>query len=94
MIEFKNYRVEGHCRVIVDLPIFRPKDVVEKWANHDPIKVYSERLVEKGILTKADVDAIYKEVDAEITEAIEFGKNSPRPDKDAFLSRVKERYAL
>ena len=34
LIEFKTYRVEGHCRVIFDLPVFRPKDVVEKWANH------------------------------------------------------------
>lgn len=94
LIEFKTYRVEGHCRVIFDLPIFRPKDVVEKWANHDPIKVYSERLIEKGILTESDVEEIRAEVDKEINAAIDFGKKSPRPDKDDFLNRIKERYAL
>lgn len=94
LIEFKTYRVEGHCRVIFDLPIFRPKDVVEKWANHDPIKVYSERLIEKGVLTESDVEEIRAEVDKEINAAIDFGKKSPRPDKDDFLNRIKERYAL
>ena len=94
LIEFKTYRVEGHCRVIVDLPKFRPKDVVEAWANHDPIKVYGERLIEKGILTAKEIEEIYAEVDKEIEDAIEYGKNSPRPDKEDFLRRVKERYAL
>ncbi len=94
LIEFKTYRVEGHCRVIVDLPQFRPKDVVEAWAQRDPIKVYSERLIEKGILTADDVAEVWKEVAKETEEAIEFGKNSPRPDKDEFLAKIKERYAL
>ena len=94
LIEFKTYRVEGHCRVIFDLPVFRPKDVVEKWANHDPIKVYSERLIQKGILTEEDVKEIRAEVEKEIEQAIAFGKNSPRPDKEDFLNRIKERYAL
>ncbi len=94
LLEFKTYRVEGHCRVIDDLPIFRPKEVVEMWANHDPIKVYSERLLEKGILSEADIALVRAEVDKEINEAIEFGKNSPRPDAEKFLNKIKERYAL
>ena len=94
LIEFKTYRVEGHCRVIRDLPIFRPKDVVEKWANHDPIKVYSERLIEKGILTSADVEAITAEVKLEMKEAIAYAKESPLPDKEAFLKKIDERYAI
>ena len=93
-IEFKTYRVEGHCRVIRDLPIFRPKDVGEKWAAHDPIKVYSQRLVEKGILTDADLDTLKAEVDTEIKEAIAFAKESPLPDTEEFLKKIDERYAL
>lgn len=94
LIEFKTYRVEGHCRVIRDLPVFRPKDVVEYWAEHDPIKVYGERLLEKGLLTTEEIDAVCNEVDREIEEAIAFGKASPLPDKEAFLRRVEERYSL
>ena len=80
--------------MIRDLPIFRPKDVVEKWAAHDPIKVYSQRLVEKGILTDADLDALKAEVDTEIKEAIAFAKESPLPDTEEFLKKIDERYAL
>lgn len=94
LIEFKTYRVEGHCRVIQDLPIFRPKDVVEKWAAHDPIKVYSERLIENGILTAEDVSDVWSEVEAEINEAIDYAKAAPVPDTAEFLNKIKERYAI
>ncbi|MBQ6902551.1 MAG: thiamine pyrophosphate-dependent dehydrogenase E1 component subunit alpha [Oscillospiraceae bacterium] len=94
LIEFKTYRVEGHCRVIRDLEIFRPKDVVAWWADHDPIKVYSERLVENGVLTEGEIAVIAKEVDAEIKEAIQFGKDAPRPSTEEFLKKISERYAI
>lgn len=94
LIEYKTYRVEGHCRVIRDLPIFRPKDVVEYWAEHDPIKVYAERQIANGVLTADEVEAIRREVDAEIGEAIAFAKASPVPDTAEFLKRIEERYAL
>jgi len=93
-IEFKTYRVEGHCRVIRDLPIFRPKEVVEKWAEHDPIKVYSERLISKGLLTNSDMDALNDEVDTDIKNAVAFGMESPLPDAEEFLKKVQERYAI
>lgn len=94
LIEFKTYRVEGHCRVIRDLPIFRPSDVVKYWEEHDPIKVYSERLLKNGLISTAEIKTIYEEVDQEIEEAITFAKASPLPDKEEFLRRVKERYRL
>ena len=94
LIEFKTYRVEGHCRVIRDLEIFRPKEVVQWWADHDPIKVYSERLMEKGILKQEDMAVIAAEVDAEIKSAIQFGMDSERPDTQAFLEKIRERYAI
>ena len=94
LIEFKTYRVEGHCRVIRDLPIFRPSDVVKYWEEHDPIKVYSERLLKNGLISAAEIKTIYEEVDQEIEEAITFAKASPLPDKEEFLRRVKERYRL
>ena len=80
--------------MIRDLPIFRPKDVVERWAQHDPIKVYSERLMEKGILQPEDMIALTEEVDTEMKNAIAYGMESPRPDVEVFLEKIRERYAL
>ena len=45
-------------------------------------------------LTEDELNRIRAEVDKEINAAIDFGKKSPRPDKDDFLNRIKERYAL
>lgn len=94
LIEFKTYRVEGHCRVINDLPKFRPADVVKYWADHDPIKVYSERLLANGILTQEEIDSIPAEVINELEAATEYAMSCPLPDCEEFLKKVQERYAL
>jgi pyruvate dehydrogenase E1 component alpha subunit len=93
-LEFKTYRVEGHCMVINDLPVFRPREEVERWAEHDPIKVYSKRLIEKGVMEPEEMDVIQHEIKKEFEEAIRFGSESPSPDADEFLKRVERRYAL
>lgn len=94
LIEFKTYRVEGHCRVIQDLPVFRPKNEVEKWSAHDPIKVYSERLIQKGMLNSEDIKDISEEIDREFQEAINYGMSCSCPDVNDFLCKIDGRYAL
>ena len=37
---------------------------------------------------------IAKEVDAEIKEGIQFGKDAPRPSTEEFLKKISERYAI
>ena len=94
MVEIKTYRWEGHCRVIEDLPIFRPQEVVDWWHERDCIKVYANRLIEKGILTEEGVKEVWAEALKDIDEAIEFGRKSPRPDVNKFMAKIQERYAL
>jgi len=94
LLEYKTYRVEGHCMVLNDLPVHRPKDEVKRWAAKDPIKLYSKKLIREGKITQADLKTIGQEVEREIAEAIEFAKNSPKPDTQAFLKKAEERYAI
>ena len=94
LVEIKTYRWEGHCRVIEDLPIFRPQEVVDWWHERDCIKFYSNRLIEKGILTEDGVKEVWAEALKDIDEAIEFGRKSPRPDVNKFMAKIQERYAL
>ena len=93
-LEFKTYRVEGHCMVLDDLPVHRPKEEVDFWAERDPIKLYSEKLMNEEKLTGADIKALYDDVRREFDCAIDFAKASPRPDINHFLRRVEKRYAL
>jgi len=94
LLEYKTYRVEGHCMVLNDLPIHRPIEEVKRWAARDPIKLYSEKLIKKRKIKKTDIDALNQEIEREITKAVEFAKNSPKPDTHAFLKKANERYAI
>ena len=81
LIECKTYRIRPHYEMLPDLwgceP--RPQEAIERWKKKDPIKLFQKRLLEQGILTKADIDRIDKELTKEADEADEFAWESPEP---------------
>ena len=93
-LEFKTYRVEGHCMVLHDLPQFRPADEVRKWAERDPISVLKRRMIGEGALSEAGFEALNAEVLAEFEKALAYGRESPLPSVEAFQNRIRERYAI
>ena len=93
-LEFKTYRVEGHCMVLRGLEQFRPADEVQRWAEHDPILVLRDRMIGEGKLTEQDFEALKAEVDADFQRALEYGRQSPLPDVEAFQGKIRERYAI
>jgi pyruvate dehydrogenase E1 component alpha subunit len=66
---------------------YRDNDEVQFWiANKDPIKLFSDKLNENGVVTKCDIDRIYTEERLNIEEAVAFAEESPFPDKsEAYL---------
>lgn len=78
-IECKTYRVEPHCGIIPD---GRDKDEIKQWKNEgkDPIANFTERLLKEKAWTQGKIKDIYREVEAELKEAIEFARNSPFPE--------------
>jgi len=78
LIENKTYRIRGHSRS--DRNRYRTKEEIEEWSQRDPIVLLADELVGFGILARDDVDAIEREVDAEIAAAISFAQDSPAPD--------------
>lgn len=93
-LEFKTYRVEGHCMVLRDLEQFRPADEVRAWAERDPIRVLRDRMIAEGALSMQDVEALEAEVHAEFERALEYGRQSPLPSVEAFQAKIRERYAI
>ncbi len=77
-IEFMTYRFRGHS--MSDAKGYRTREEEAEWEKRDPIKIYSRRLVEQGIITPEDIKAMEKEVDDYIeNEVIKFAEESPEP---------------
>jgi 2-oxoisovalerate dehydrogenase E1 component len=77
LIECQTYRWYGHSRS--DPRKYRTKEEEATWKARDPIPTFAARLVEAGIVTEAEIDAIEEHVVQEIEEATEFALNSPTP---------------
>ena len=82
MIECKSYRFHPHTIgrpdwVHSDL---RPEEEIEEWKKKDPVKLFQDKLLEDGVLTRKDVERTDKEIAAEVEEAESFCAESPFPD--------------
>ncbi|ADZ69463.1 thiamine pyrophosphate-dependent dehydrogenase E1 component subunit alpha [Polymorphum gilvum] len=85
LIECKTYRHSGHSRA--DPGAYRPKGELERWKEHDPIKVYRARLAEFGI-ADAVIDDIEQAVKAEVERATAVCKAAPLPPEDILTTDV------
>jgi pyruvate dehydrogenase E1 component alpha subunit len=78
LVECKTYRHRGHSRS--DRNRYRTKEEIEDWkTRRDPIKLFEAELREFGIIDDGGIAAVREAVTREITEAIEFAKESPAP---------------
>jgi pyruvate dehydrogenase E1 component alpha subunit len=65
-LELRTYRFRAHS--MYDPELYRAKEEVERWKEHDPIPAFVERMV--GTLTDSDVEEIEREVAVELDDAI------------------------
>lgn len=83
IVETITYRVMEHAQ---GLPISRPyrdEAEVEAWKARDPIPLFSERLINEGVMTREQVDALVAEVEAEVEAAIEDARTAEAPPPSA-----------
>ena len=93
IVEAKTYRWYGHSRS--DPRVYRTKEEEKEWRSRDPIVVLSDKLLEEGIATREQLQAIQDQAQATIEKATQFGMDSAWPDA-ADLARdvyVCESYA-
>lgn len=80
-LEVATYRVSGHSPS--DSSTYRTPEEIEAWKNADPIVSYRKKMIEGGIATEAEFDAIDSEIIARTTKVITLAINdelSPRMD--------------
>jgi acetoin:2,6-dichlorophenolindophenol oxidoreductase subunit alpha len=85
LIECMTYRHSGHSRA--DPAKYRPEGELEKWKEHDPIKLYRVRLKQFGV-----ADSVVAEIDADVRrqvdDATEKCKAAPMPPLDILTTDV------
>ncbi len=78
-LEAKTYRFMGHSMSDPAHGHYRTKEEVDQAKKRDPIPSLRRQLLQGWILTEAQLQAIEKEVQGIIQEAVEFADTSPEP---------------
>ncbi len=82
------YRYMGHSMADPSHGTYRTKEEVEQHREDDPILTYRKRLIEAGVITGEDYDAMDAEVIDQVEKAAEFADESERPDFAAIYEHV------
>src|SRR5213595_3640458 len=83
LIECLTLRMEGHA--VHDDAFYVPKELFERWAEHDPIERYRRWLHEHAELTDEEEDEIKLGVKKHLNEALQKAEASPLPDPATLL---------
>lgn len=78
LIESFTYRYRGHT--VHDMAGYRSKEELAEWVQRDPIFRFRRELIEYAGLEEAEIASIDAEVDAEVSQSVEFAESSPFPD--------------
>lgn len=82
LIEAKTYRFEEHClNLQVPIPYRTPQELEHYKSQRDPLVLYRKVMLKIG-MGAAEIDAIEREVAAEVADAVTFARQSPLPDPD------------
>ncbi|MBC7263514.1 MAG: pyruvate dehydrogenase (acetyl-transferring) E1 component subunit alpha [Chloroflexi bacterium] len=86
LIECKTYRWKGHSKS--DQERYRTREEVEAWKKKDPIARFQKWLLEKGIATEEEIEAISARARQIIEDAVAFAETSPEPSPDTIMEGV------
>jgi 2-oxoisovalerate dehydrogenase E1 component len=71
-----------------DEKLYRPEEEREADARIDPIKTYAEFLMTEGIASSEELEALRKEIDAQVNEAADIAINTPQPAPESAWRNV------
>ncbi|MFM1787450.1 MAG: hypothetical protein RL228_1400 [Actinomycetota bacterium] len=86
LVENITYRWKGHSKS--DKNLYRTKEEIEDWKHKDPIVKFENRVIEQGVLTREDCDAIAADIREKTRVAITEATTAPDSDPAELLSSV------
>ena len=88
-VDLRTYRFRGHSMSDPVSGTYRPTEEVDHKKEHfDPIEILRDHLFAADLMEQSDLEALDKEVRAEVDEVAEFAEASPVPDPDALHTDV------
>jgi pyruvate dehydrogenase E1 component alpha subunit len=89
ILEIQTYRYYGHSVADANAKKYRTPEEIEQYkVNHDPLRIWSRRLVEEGILTEPEIEEIDFQAKEETNEAVKFAEESPILPESEIMSDV------
>lgn len=88
LLEVRTYRYVGHSMSDAAHGTYRTKDEVEEYQARDPILVLANRMRDAGALDDEGMEAIEKDVAAEVEDSLTFAEESPEPEPDELWTDV------
>jgi acetoin:2,6-dichlorophenolindophenol oxidoreductase subunit alpha len=77
-IEAETYRYRGHH--VGDAATYRTKKELQWWMDKkDPIALLGRQMEDAAVAREGELDALQEQVNAQVLDAIEFGKDAPLP---------------
>ena len=81
-MELMTYRYHGHHVGDINREYYRSKDEEKEWKeNRDPIIKFRSWLVEQGIASEDEVEAMNAEIKQDAADAVEYALNAKYPDE-------------
>ena len=97
LVELVSYRRSGHAHHDDDrfhgseepkVPGYEYPEERQAWEKHDPIALYSFALIEQGLITEGDLNALRKEVEAQVAVAAAEAEKASWPDPADYRGQV------
>lgn len=89
LLEVSTYRYYGHSVADANAKKYRTAAEIETYkANHDPIILWQQQLLEEKILTEAAIAEIDEAAKQEAAAAAAFAEASPWPDRESIFTDV------
>ncbi|HXM07213.1 MAG TPA: thiamine pyrophosphate-dependent enzyme, partial [Candidatus Acidoferrum sp.] len=89
LIEGTCYRFLAHSTDDNDMT-YRTREMVEEYRKHDPVPTFEALLIDNGIATKEQLDAMRKDVLRETNEATDAAEALPYPQPSDLYTNIYE----
>jgi pyruvate dehydrogenase E1 component alpha subunit/2-oxoisovalerate dehydrogenase E1 component alpha subunit len=78
LLEVLTFRLKGHAEH--DNQSYVPQEIIDEWRGKDPIERYERTLIDDGVASAADFDAIQQRARKEVDTATDEAERAPMPD--------------